>query len=174
MANHTRRVGFMAGSDPTIALVIVIRMQRPEVRGEKNSGGNRIAEKGLQRGFDLRLASVRPYRSRQEIIELGGENRRVEMRVEVESRLLRHHQLGRKQMVEPMLDSAASRLDTVIAAGIEETGQPIGGAQATTADIENLRFRAKAFIEQRDELPAPRILESLDRDAQEPVPSHHV
>ena len=118
MPNYARRVGFMAGSDPAIALVVIVRMLRREVGGEENAGWRRISQKGLESGFNLRFAGVRPYRPRQEIVERGGENRRVEMRVEIESRLLRHHQLGRQQIVEPMLDSIASRIDAVIAAGV--------------------------------------------------------
>src|SRR5215831_10725449 len=138
MPNHARRFGFMAGSDPMIAPVIVIRMQRREVRGEKNAGWNRILEKGLESGFNLRLAGMCPYRPCQEIVELGGENRRVEIRVEIDLRLLRPYQFGREQMVEPILDTTASWFDTVITAGIKETDQPIGSAQATAANIKDL------------------------------------
>lgn len=65
-------------------------------------------------------------------------------------------------MLEPILDPRVSRFNTVIAAGVEEAYQPIRGAQATAADVENPRLRAKALTQQRDKLPAPCILKSLD------------
>lgn len=58
------------------------------------------------------------------------------MRVEVKSRLLRQHDLGREQMVESMVDSTARWLDAAITSGIEETDQPVGGAQTTAANIK--------------------------------------
>src|SRR6202163_4058692 len=54
MPNHARRVGFMAGSDPAIAQVIITRMLRREVGGEKNPGRRRISQKAPESGFNLR------------------------------------------------------------------------------------------------------------------------
>src|SRR5450759_5575813 len=71
MPNYARRVGFMAGPDPVVALVIFIRILRREVRSEENAGWRRISQKGLQSGFNLRFAGMGPYRPRQEIVELG-------------------------------------------------------------------------------------------------------
>src|ERR1700730_3301602 len=88
MPYHDRRVRYMAGSDPMISAIIFIRRQGRKVRREKDAGRNRIAEKKIERGLNLQLAGVGPYRSCQEIIELGGESRRIEIGIKIEPRPL--------------------------------------------------------------------------------------
>jgi hypothetical protein len=88
MPYHARCVRYMAGSDPMISAIILMRRQGRKVRREKDTGWDRIAKKKIERGLNLPLAGVAPYRSCQEIIELGGESRRIEIGIKIEPRPL--------------------------------------------------------------------------------------
>src|SRR5262245_7387742 len=95
------------------------------------------------------------------------------MRVEIELRPFEPHLVGGKQILKSVLDSLARRLDTVIAAGIEKTDEPVGNPQASAANLEDPRLRIQPFVEQGGHLPSSSLLEGLHRDTQETMPADH-
>src|SRR5260370_36515538 len=114
-----------------------------------------------------------PDRSGQEEIELYAEDGRIEVGIEIEMGQLQLDLFGRKEILEAIFDSPASRLDAVVAAGIEKSDEPVGDPETPAADFENLGFGSQSLIEQGDQLFAARLLERRNRYTQEAVPGHH-
>src|SRR5258706_2302943 len=160
----------MTGAEPPIALVILVRRLGRQVRRQKNASGSRIADKAVERGFDVALAAVRPDGSGQKEIELGAEDRRIEVGVEIEMGPLQLDLFGRKKIVEPVVDALARGLDAKVAAGIEESDEPVCDPEASAADVEDLGFGSQSRLEQGNHLFAAGLFERLDGNAQESVP----
>src|SRR5256885_15165090 len=116
MADHTGLIRLVARAGPAVALVIVLRGLRWEVRREEYARRGRIADKGIERGFHLSLAGMGPDRYRKEEIEAGAKDGRVKPRVVIEPRLLEPHFCGGEKILEPILDPLAGGLDAMIAA----------------------------------------------------------
>src|SRR5260370_11712757 len=142
----------MAGAHPTIALIVVLSGLCWKVGGKKNAGGGRVANKGIESRFYLGLAGVGPDRPREKEIKPRAKDGRIKVCVEIETWLFQIRLSGRKEILESVLHSLASRFDTVIAARIEKTDEPVGDPQASAANLENLRLGMQAFPEQCDQL----------------------
>src|SRR2546427_13240167 len=66
--DNSRRLGLMAGPDPLRPPVIVIRRLSRQIGCKEDGVRSRIAEEGIQGGFDLELAGVGPDGPRQKKI----------------------------------------------------------------------------------------------------------
>src|SRR5215471_4236196 len=71
---HPGRFRLVAGTDPTIPVVVLISRSRREIRCEKYAARSGIAHKGIKRSFDLPLAGVAPDRSGQKEVKASGED----------------------------------------------------------------------------------------------------
>src|SRR5260370_2556422 len=163
----------MARAHPMIALIVVLSGLGWEVGGKKNAGGGRIADKGIESRFYLGLAGVGPDRPREKEIESRAKDGRIKICVEIETWLFQIRLSRRKEILESILHSLASRFDAGIAARIEKTDEPVGDPQASAANLKNRRLRMQAFLEQGDQLFAASLLERLDWNTQKTVPRHH-
>src|SRR5258708_14813561 len=79
----------------------------------------------------------------------------------------------RKEILETVFDAFARRLDAEVAAGIEESDEPVGDPEASTADVEDLGFGGQALVEQGDHLFAASLFKRRNGNTHEAVPRHH-
>src|SRR5688572_9199352 len=110
---------------------------------------------------------MRPDRTCEKEVEFGRKDRRVEPRIEIESRSL-PLEFGRCEQVSlAVLNPLARGFDSAIAVRVEETNQPIRDAQTPTSNVEDPRLWRQSVVEKSDELSATTCLERLTGNAQE-------
>src|ERR1043165_4531600 len=114
-----------------------------------------------------------PDRPRQKEVKPHAEDRSVEARIEIEPWSFELHFAGIEQISQTVLDAFARRLDSVITPRIEEPEKAIRHAATSAPNLDALGLGIHPFVEQADELLAPRLLKRLQRHSQESVPRYH-
>lgn len=154
-------------------LIILALESGRQIGCQEHCAGYGVPDKRIKHGIDLPLARVGPDRSGKKKIETRTEYRGVEIGIEVKARLLERDLVLREQMVDTARYPLACRLNSAIAAGIQKSDQPISSPQATATDVQNLRFRTQALLQQSRELISPALLEARHRNAHEAVVAYH-
>src|ERR1017187_2248456 len=167
-AGHVRLV---ARPVPTIAPVVRGPPIPRPVGREEDSVLLRVARERLEHRLYLGLGRMSPNRVREEEVEFLSEDGGVEVRVRVEARALQLSHRRFEKHLDAELQPLPVGFDSEIAADVQETYEPVAGAEDTAAQVDHFGVRVQSGRQQKRQLLPAALLEVQDGDTEKPVPA---